>query len=840
LTNIVAIGAGGRFSCALRSDGAVFCWGINQLGQLGDGTQVPSSVPVEVDNHVFDQLFVGDVNACGLTAVGEAWCWGDNSLSQLGSGVSSIDFSREPVPVAGGHLFTHLSIGLRTICGVATSGTTYCWGSNAQSLLGNGTTGGESAVPVAVTNSASLNFVAVSVGFLHACALTGTGATHCWGSSTLFGNGATGPVITTPTQAAGGAAFARIGAGNFYTCGLNSTGSAHCWGSTNISGEMGLGTFAAPVLSPAAVAGGLQFSSLDAFDKNSTIATTCAVTTSSEAWCWGSNQEGQLGAPSAEVCTFQGLGNYACSSSPVRVGGGVSFTSVAVGLNHVCAVSVASVAYCWGDNSGGQLGDGTMVDSPMPVEVSGLKAQREVGSIVVTPFAPTLTLLGSTQQFTAVALDDDGVPLSPQPAFSWSSSVPAVAPVNASGVATALSDGSTVITATAADGSSGSAVLNVALINPVLAFTQSWVGDGAVNSDGVVVHGGLLADEWQSSDTFITRRDIDRRTVAPDNVTVTQAYNRLTVARTALEFEAARLQSVSPSDPRIGQLLTLAGFTYLAFAEHFCSGVPLDDPDVGLSTADLFTLASTRFAEAMGGPIDASYMTGARVGSARAQLGLGNPAAAAVAAAAVPLAFVLNTAHSTNSGEGNGVFLLNTQQERITLAHSEGANGLRFRSTDPRVPWTRTEGGTDIGFNGITPQYDLLKYASVSSPVQLASGVEARLIEAEASLRSSNVIDFLAGLNALRAVASLPPLTDPGSDAARADLLFQERALWLFATGHRLGDVRRLIAQYGRSEANVLPIGAFALGGTYGTDANLPVPLAARGAAYTGCTIRDR
>jgi alpha-tubulin suppressor-like RCC1 family protein len=840
LTNIVDVGAGGHFSCALRSDGAVFCWGINHRGQLGDGTQVPSSVPVEVSSHVFDQLFVGDVNACGLTSVGEAWCWGDNSLSQLGAGVSNIDFSREPVPVAGDHRFTQLSIGLRTTCGVAMDGLTYCWGSNQLGLLGNGTTGGESEVPVAVSNSGSLNFVTVTVGFLHACALDSAGATYCWGSTTLFGNGATGPVITIPTPAAGGAVFARIGAGIFYTCGLNTIGSASCWGSSNTSGEMGLGSFAAPVLSPTAVAGGLQFSSVDAHNNNSVIAMTCGVTTSNEAWCWGSNDQGQLGAASSETCTFQGLGNYACSSTPLRVSGGVSFTSLAVGLNHVCAVSSGGIAYCWGDNSGGQLGDGTMVDSSAPVEVSGLKAEREIGSIVVTPFAPQLTLLGSTQQFTAQALDQDGVPLSPQPAFSWSSSAPAVAPVDAAGVATALTDGSTVIRATAADGSFGRAILAVAIIDPVRAFAQAWVGDGGVNSDGVVVLGGLLADEWQHSGTFITRNAVDRRTVSPDNATIAQAYNRLAIARTALEFEAARLQNVSPSDPRIGQMLTLAGFTYLAFAEHFCSGVPLDDPNVGLSTADLLALASTRFAQALAGPIDATYTNGARVGSARARLDVDDPAAAALAAAAVPTGFALNTAHSSNPGEGNGVFLLNTQHERVTLAHIDGGNGLPFRSTDPRVPWTRTEGGTDIGFNGVTPQFDLLKYTTVSSPVQLAGGVEARLIEAEALLRSGNVPGFLAGLNALRGIAGLPILSDPGSNAARADVLFQERAFWLFATGHRLGDVRRLIAQYGRLESSVLPVGAFAFGGTYGTDANLPVPLSARGPGFTACTIRDR
>jgi hypothetical protein len=135
----------------------------------------------------------------------------------------------------------------------------------------------------------------------------------------------------------------------------------------------------------------------------------------------------------------------------------------------------------------------------------------------------------------------------------------------------------------------------------------------------------------------------------------------------------------------------------------------------------------------------------------------------------------------------------------------------------------------------------------------IASGTEARLIEAEALLRTGNVAGFIeaeallrtgnvagfiAALNALRATIGLPALVDPGNQVAREDLLFAERANWLYATGTRLGDVRRLINQYGRSEATVLPTGPFHKGGSYGTDANLPVPLSARGPSYSGCTVR--
>ncbi len=104
----------------------------------------------------------------------------------------------------------------------------------------------------------------------------------------------------------------------------------------------------------------------------------------------------------------------------------------------------------------------------------------------------------------------------------------------------------------------------------------------------------------------------------------------------------------------------------------------------------------------------------------------------------------------------------------------------------------------------------------------LASGVEARLIEAENQLDTGG--PWLATLNALRAAEGLSPLSDPGTDAARVDMLFEERARWLFGTAHRLGDLRRLVRQYSRDQADVFPAGSFFKGGTYGADVNFPVP----------------
>lgn len=829
LTQIVDVGAGGAFACALRSDGVAYCWGS---AILGDGSLTGRSVAVEVSGpNRFVRLEVGDANACGLTATGEAWCWGDNSQGQLGAGLSTAR-ALVPVAVAGGHRFTSLDIGLRTMCGVATDGVTSCWGSNQFGQLGTGTVGSFTNAPVPVLNSATLGFTSVQTGFAHTCALTGAGAVYCWGSSSNFGNGSLGPQVPSPTLAAGGATYASIAVGTFYGCGLDGSGAASCWGTSQRSGELGLGSIALNVLSPTLVVGGLSFAMLDAFDNNSVFASTCGLSTAGAAWCWGNNADGQLGAPSSDTCTF-GATTFSCSATPVPVSGGLRFRKVAAGLRHACALDTAGNVWCWGNNSAGELGDGTMVSSMAPVRVIQLDQPEQIGWIEITPPGGQLQLIGTTLQFTAQALDENGAPLATQPPFAWSSSDPAAATVDpATGLATALATGATTITALAPDGSSARASLRVQIADPVAVFRDAWAGG---TTDGMVVLGGLLADEWMHSGTFPTRLEVDQRTISTSNSTVQAAFARLAFARVALEHDAARLLAANPSDPTVGQLRALAGYVYLAWAENFCSGVPLDDPNVGESTGALFNFALARFAQALAGPIAPPFDLVARVGMARAQLGLGNHALAAAAAGPVPNGFTYGITHTAATGEQNMVYALSPQQKRLSVSDLEGTNGLAFRAlADPRVPWTFA----GLGFDNVTPNYSLLKYPSATTPTILASAVEARLIEAEAALSAGNVGGMVATLNALRAAAGLPSLTAPSTPAGQLDQLFSERAFWLFAQGNRLGDLRRLIGQYRRAPSAVFPVGPHHKGGSYGTDANLPVPASARGPAYSDCAIR--
>jgi alpha-tubulin suppressor-like RCC1 family protein len=841
LANILEIGSGSQYSCALRNDGLVFCWGDNRFGNLGNGSLVGTSRALEVSGSTrFTHLEVGDANACGLTASGAAYCWGDNSSGQLGTGTVGGN-STVPVAVSGGLQFQQLSIGLRSICGVATDGTTYCWGSNIFAQLGNGAIGGNVSAPQPVASSNSLGFVEVSPGFFNSCALTASGALYCWGGNgPRFGNGVSSPQSLVPTPSGSGMTFQSVDMGNEYVCARTAANDGFCWGVQNF-GQAGVGNFS-QLLSPTPIVGTFKFSALDAHHSNSFIAFTCGLDTVGRAFCWGANDKGQLGSPGVSTCTFGSLPPFNCSSRPRQVPDGRRYVGLGTGLDHSCAVEVGGEVYCWGDNVAGQLGNGGNTPSSRPVRVVRLNAPPENGSVVVTPLSGQLLYTGATLQFSAQALGEDGVPLVVQPAFQWVSSNPSAATIDPNGLATAVATGSTIISARVAGGGLNRASLGIQVQDPVALFQRAWSGaqPGIIfNNDGLVVLGGLLTDEWTHSGTFPGRRAVDQRSIPPTtDQELGRFYFALDFARFLLEHEEGRLQTIAPADPRRGELLALSGYTYLAFAEAFCSGVPLQgsDPILGLSTAGLFALAEARFSQALAAPILPQFSTLANLGTARARLGRGDFAGAGAAAALVPSGFAYATTHSSTFGNENLIFLLNQLQRRISIADREGGNGIPFRSAlDSRLPWVA--GGP--GFDGFTPVvYHAQKFPSVSSPITIASDVEARLIGAEALLFASDVAGFLAQLNALRVTVGLPPLVDPGSPAARVDLLFSERAFWLYATGTRLGDVRRLIRNYGRTEATVLPTGAYPRGGTYGNEANLPVPMSARGPTYTGCTDR--
>jgi alpha-tubulin suppressor-like RCC1 family protein len=301
------------------------------------------------------KLAAGLWHTCGVLSGGAAYCWGSNSDYQLAHGTGA--GSSTPVAVTGGLAFASLTAGDFHTCGLTSGGTAYCWGDDSYGELGDGSTGLRSApVPVA----GGLTFVALTAGGSHTCGLTSGGTAFCWGDN---GSGDLGDGSTTtrssPIAVTGGLTFATLIAGFEHTCGLTAGGAAYCWGS-NYNGELGNGSN--DILAhttPVPVAGGLTFASLTAGWYH-----TCGVTSSGAAYCWGYNTiDPQLGDSS-------NTDRY----SPVRVKGGLTFTSVTAGNAHTCGVTHGGAAYCWGDNTYGELGDGSTANRTMPVPVAGGRA----------------------------------------------------------------------------------------------------------------------------------------------------------------------------------------------------------------------------------------------------------------------------------------------------------------------------------------------------------------------------------------------------------------------------------------------------------------------------------
>ena len=335
------------------------------------------------------------------------------------------------------------------------------------------------------------------------------------------------------------------------------------------------------------------------------------------------------------------------------------------------------------------------------------------------------------------------------------------------------------------------------------------------------------------------------------------SYSSLHRTRGQVRQALGMLREYAPgSSPALqGHLYAIDGYAKVLLAEQYCSGIPLSEliyrGDYRLegpsSTTEVLERALASFDSAIAISADSARLLDfARVGRARTLLGLGRYAEAAAAVSAVPTGFRYEVLYPTDSMANLFKSTHPNPYSNLTVSDREGGNGLPFRSSgDPRTSAALLAPASGT----FAAQYRPAKYNTMgTSPIVLASGIEARLVEAEAALAGGG--DWLAILNALRTdgtfttrpnatnpavtdtlwnagsggVARLAPVADPGTAAGRVDLLFRERASWLYVTGHRLGDLRRLVRQYGRSPDDVFPIGPYlAANGSYGASVVIPV-----------------
>ncbi len=380
---------------------------------------------------------------------------------------------------------------------------------------------------------------------------------------------------------------------------------------------------------------------------------------------------------------------------------------------------------------------------------------------------------------------------------------------------------------------------------------------------GQILWSAVLTDEivWSYQNVGFTA--VDARALAGlQSTPFDQTFISLQKVRLTTQEAATAVELHEPhgAAAKIAELFALEGYTELLLAEDVCTGVPLStlNPDgtvadgSPLPTDSIFLRAVSHFdsARAHGGG-DAQVTNLVAVGRGRALLDLGRFADAATSVAGVPIAFIYNTSVPADFSVFPKDFLFNF----MTVGDGKGANGLHYVSAlDPRVV-TMNIGQTQVG----TVDYFPTKYPmtqAVIESIPLADGVEAGLIVAEAALANGDPGTWLITLNQLRAdytVARGPypadtsyhplaPLTDPGSDSARVSLTFRERAFWLYGTGHRLGDLRRLVRQYGRDQSAVFPSGAYSNGtltsfASYGMSVAFPIgTIEAGNTKFHGCS----
>jgi hypothetical protein len=364
--------------------------------------------------------------------------------------------------------------------------------------------------------------------------------------------------------------------------------------------------------------------------------------------------------------------------------------------------------------------------------------------------------------------------------------------------------------------------VNGAILDLQIAFNGNF-------NNSLVVAQGLFTDEYYFSDTFTDRGEVDRRNInRNDNQIILNVFSGLIVARTSAAAAADAIVEFDPDNASLPLMHSIQGFTDVFLGESFCSGVPIStlvDNVIQFgeprTTAQVFEDAVDAFDAALAANGGSNL---ARVGKGRALLNLGRFAEAAAAVAGVPTGFADYVRHSsTATSQNNGLWSL-TSNGRLSVWDSDGGNGLPFRSAnDPRVPWIDTGGP---GWDEETPLYLQLVQPEIDSDVPLATGIEARLIQAEAALQAGDRDAFFSAHNTARATEGLSPFTDTGqSEAELVNLHFRERAFWFYSTAHRLGDLRRLVRQYGRPAESVFPAGAYLKGGTFGSDLNFPIPV---------------
>ena len=376
---------------------------------------------------------------------------------------------------------------------------------------------------------------------------------------------------------------------------------------------------------------------------------------------------------------------------------------------------------------------------------------------------------------------------------------------------------------------------------------------GSGNQETIWQFSGLLADEWKTADTFSQRNDADQRITKTNDGLLGPLYQTLQQSRGSARTALTYLRQFEPTSSATHQaeMYFVIAFDEMQLAEDFCNGIPLGvtidgqpdyKNDLPLSTKDVYTVAMARADSGLALLGSASDAASVQVRNAllvtkgRIQTQLGQFSAAAATVASVPVTFQYASQFSQPTTD-NGNWTISPNSRRYSVSDSTDATGvvknaLPFVSAkDPRVPTSLSSNKT--GSDGLTPLY-VTSIWGRDDPIPVVDGLDAQLIQAEAKVNAGDIAGMMTILNALRAAppaqgifkpsGTLAPLAAPATKDAAISLLFREKAFWTFGRGQRLGDLRRLVRVYQRTQDQVYPTGAFFKNGNYGSIMFFPVP----------------
>ena len=374
------------------------------------------------------------------------------------------------------------------------------------------------------------------------------------------------------------------------------------------------------------------------------------------------------------------------------------------------------------------------------------------------------------------------------------------------------------------------------------------------NSEGLFLLSGLFADEYINGDSFIARQEVDSRNITEANTFLTDVNRNLQRSRLSAEQAVLLLRQFNPTGPAadVAEMYFVQAYVENAIGEHYCNGLVFSDVVNGAEVYGMPMTTTAAFERALAHADSGLAILGTTTADVRIRnallvvkgrilTNLNRHAEAAVAVATVPTSYKYVNLHSATTND-NAMWSYNNVARRYSVSNLEGTNGLNYvAARDPRLP-TCAGGDAVCRANGVTlasrddgtaPVNVQLIWPARDSSVSIVKGVEARMIEAEAAYKAGNYALMVQKLNQARTeggVTGLPAtLTDPaltGTDADRVSLIFRERAFWMFSTGHRVGDMRRLIRQYNRPAESVFPTGPWHKGNNYGPNVNFPIPQA--------------